>query len=103
MEYEGPRQISLSYSPSPNRDYYAGKTYSNVRHNFGLNFRPSGTMTFSLNAGVGGTVDFANAQKADQVRLGPSLGLKLGRSLSANLSHNYQKLKWRAAVSSPRT
>jgi hypothetical protein len=49
-------------------------------------------VTFNLNGGVGGTVDFANARKATQRRFSPSLGLKLGRSLSATLSHNYQKL-----------
>ena len=92
IDYEGPRQLAISYNPSPNWDYYAGKTYQNMRHNFGINFRPSGTVTFGMNGGVGGTVDYANARKADQFRLGPSLGLKLGRSLSATLSHNYQRL-----------
>ncbi len=92
LDYEGPRQTTLSYNLSPNWDYYAGTTYQNLRHNFGLSLRPSGTVTFSLNGGVGGTVDYSNAQQATQVRLGPSLGLKLGRSLSATVSHNYQKL-----------
>lgn len=92
VDYQGPKQLSLSYNLSPNWDYYAGTTYYNLRHNFGMSIRPSGTLTFSLNGSAGGTVDYANAQQATQLRLGPSLDLKLGRSLSASLSHNYQKL-----------
>jgi hypothetical protein len=92
IEYEGPKQLTLNYNPSPNWDYFAGKTYANIRHNFGMGLRPSGTVTFSVNGGTGGTVDYSNARRATQLRFGPSLGLKLGRSLSATLSHNYQKL-----------
>jgi len=92
MDYAGPKQLQVNYNLSPNRDYYAGKTYSNLRQNFGLTLRPSGTLTVSFSGGFGGVVDYANAQKGDQVRLGPMLGLKLGRSLSATVSHNYQKL-----------
>lgn len=92
IAYEGPRQTALSYNLSPNWDYYAGTTYQNLRHNLSMSLRPSGTLTFSLSGGVGGTVDYANARQATQVRLGPSLGLKLGRSLSATISHSYQKL-----------
>ncbi|MBX7186041.1 MAG: carbohydrate binding family 9 domain-containing protein [Vicinamibacteria bacterium] len=92
IDYQGPKQLSLSYNPSPNWDYYAGKTYRNMRHNFGMSVRPSGTVTLEMEGSVGGTVDYANARQADQLRIGPSLGLKLGRSLSATLSHSYQKL-----------
>ena len=93
IDYEGPRQTTASYNLSPNWDYYAGTTYHNLRHNFGLSIRPSGTLTFSMDGSVGGTVDYANAQQAHQLRLGPALDQKLGRSLSASLSHSYQKLE----------
>jgi hypothetical protein len=92
LDYVGPRQLQVSYNLSPNWDYYSGKTYRNLRHNFGMSIQPSGTVTLALQGGFGGTVDYANARKARQVRLSPELGLKLGRSLSATISHNYQKL-----------
>ena len=83
---------SMSTATVASRYAFFSKTYQNFRHNFGMGLRPSGIVTLNFNAGTGGTVDFANARKATQLRIGPSLGLKLGRSLSANLSHNYQKL-----------
>ncbi len=92
FDYEGPRQTTFGYNLSPNWDYYAGTTYKNLRHNFGMGLRPSGTVTFTMDGSLGGTVDYANARQATQVRLGPSLELKLGRSLSAAISHSYQKL-----------
>jgi hypothetical protein len=92
FDYSGPRQTNLNYNFSPNRDYFAGRTYSNLRHNFSASIRPSGAVSVALSGTIGGTVDFSNARKAHQVRLTPSVELKLGRPLSATLSHNFQRL-----------
>jgi hypothetical protein len=92
IEYEGPKQLSIEYNPSQNWEYYAGTTYYNVRHNFGMSVRPSGSVSLSVNGSAGGAVDFSNARKATQRRFNPEIELKLGRPLSATVSHSFQRL-----------
>jgi len=54
--------------------------------------QPSGSAKFSLFAKAGETVDFANTQAADQLRLEPGVELKLGRRFNAKLDHTFQEL-----------
>jgi hypothetical protein len=62
-------QIGAFYNAAPNSEYFRGETYDNFRQNFGADIRTSGAVSLYVNATVGGAVDFANARKADQVRL----------------------------------
>ena len=34
--YEGPRQTEISFNLAPNQEYFAGRTYHNFRHSFGV-------------------------------------------------------------------
>jgi Carbohydrate family 9 binding domain-like/Domain of unknown function (DUF5916) len=69
IDYRGPLQLGLFYNAAPNSEYYRGETYNNFRHQFGADIRPSGAFSLYINATVGGAVDFANARKAEQVRM----------------------------------
>ena len=60
----------MSTATVASRYAFFSKTYQNFRHNFGMGLRPSGIVTLNFNAGAGGTVDFANARKATQLRIG---------------------------------
>lgn len=92
VEYLGRLQMSFSYTAACNREYYQGQTYDNFRHNIGWSIRPSGTYSFGVSATVGGAVDFANARKADQVRLDVSGTFNLFGRLSGEAEHTYQAL-----------
>lgn len=92
IEYSGPKQLSLNYNPAPNREFFAGKTFNNVRHNFGAQIRPSGTLTLRLNGTIGGSIDFANARNGRVRRFGPGVEFNLGRHLSGSLSNSYQRM-----------
>ena len=90
--YSGPMQLSLSYNPAPNSEYFRGATYSNFRHNISASIRPSGAFSINMNATPGGTIDFANARKAEQMTLNLGGTYNLFGRLTGNLSHNYQAL-----------
>ncbi|MBK5255836.1 MAG: carbohydrate binding family 9 domain-containing protein, partial [Vicinamibacteria bacterium] len=53
FDYAGPKQLQFGYDASPSWDYYAGRTYANMRHNFGASIRPSGTLTLAVGGGFG--------------------------------------------------
>lgn len=92
IEYLGRLQMSFSYTPACNREYYQGRTYENFRHNIGWSIRPSGTYALGVNATLGGTVDFANARKADQTRIDVNGSFNLFGRLSGEAGHTYQAL-----------
>jgi hypothetical protein len=56
--------------------------------------RPSGTATLTLHASGGEQVDFTNNRTSFGVVLAPSAQLSIGRSLTLNLSHVYQRLSF---------
>ncbi len=91
--YQGPGQLSVTYFPNIFREGFRGEVYDMVTHFFNVSARPSGTLTARLNGQLGGAVDFANARKADQVRLSPGIELRLGRRTFLDLSHTYQRLE----------
>jgi hypothetical protein len=92
VEYSGPRQSSLFYSVSPNREFFEGRSYNNLRHNFGGQVRPSGAWSIRLNGTAGGAIDFANARGARIRRVTPRVEFNLGRHLSGSVSDSYQRL-----------
>lgn len=93
VAYQGPRQTVITYNPAPNREFFAGRTYDNFRHNFSFETRPTGAIAVGLDGGAGETIDFTNARAARQVRLGPYAEFKAGRHVSGTLSHSFQRLE----------
>lgn len=69
-----------------NHEYFAGREFDNVRHNFGAGIRPTGDFAIGINGTIGGAIDFAGARKADQVRLSPQATLNLFDRLALELN-----------------
>lgn len=90
--YSGPKQVQAYYNPSPNLEYFEGVTYRNFRHNFGVEMRPSGSISFEVDGTVGTTIDVANGRQADVVRFSPEVEFSLARRVNGSLSHSFQRL-----------
>ena len=57
-----------------------------------MEFRPSGDVEVELIARFGDDIDFENVRKADIIRIGPQLELKLGPRVEWSLSHTLERL-----------
>ena len=92
LNYFGPWQSQAQLILGRRMVLFAGKEYKSFVPMFTLEAQPSGSVTIGLNLQAGEWIDFANERPADRLDIGPSIGLNLGRHLSANLSHNYQSM-----------
>ena len=87
IEYSGRWQMSISYNPACNWEYYLGERYRNFRQNFFWSIRPSGMFSLYFNSTTGGTIDFANARKADQVRIGAGGSFNLFKRIEGTIDY----------------
>lgn len=89
----GPLQSFVRINPEFGERGYEGEVFD--ENILGVSFRmqPSGSVSLGLNSRSGQTVDYSNAQPADQVLLRPFLDLNLGRHLRLNFNHAYQQLE----------
>lgn len=92
LNLSGPLQSFVRINPEFGERGFEGQIFD--QNILGVFFRmqPSGSVSLGLRSRIGQTVDFANAQPADQVFVGPSLNLNLGRHLQLNLEHSFQEL-----------
>jgi len=58
-----------------------------------LKTRPSGSLFASLYVRSGDQIDFANTRSGDELVIEPAIETRLGRHVTANLSHSYQTLR----------
>jgi hypothetical protein len=88
--YEGPRQSEISINLAPNQEYFAGRTYHNMRGSI------SGSMQLSrdLSAGIGirggEAIHFDTEQQARFLEITPEADVNIGRHVSAELAYAYQ-------------
>jgi len=87
IEYNGRWQMSVNYNPACNYEYYLGQRYTNFRHNFSWSIRPSGLFSLYFNSTTGGTIDFDNARKADQIRIGTGGTFNLFARIEGSLDY----------------
>ncbi|NIP56485.1 MAG: hypothetical protein GWM92_00125, partial [Gemmatimonadetes bacterium] len=92
LQYRGPLQTSVTWFPNFFREGFAGEEYGMTTHYFSAGVRPWGSVGLEVRGQLGDAVDFANARKASQITLGPSVDLRLGRRTSLDLSHRFQHL-----------
>ncbi len=92
FNYQGPLQTEIYYTLAPNHEYFAGREFDNLRHNFGFSIRPTGDVSAGVNGVVGGAIDFAGARKADQIRLSPFVTFNAFDRLALDFNHTYQTL-----------
>jgi len=92
LQYRGPLQTRLTWFPNFFREGFAGEEYGMTTHYFNAGVRPWGSVGLEVQGQLGDAVDFANARKASQITLSPTLDLRLGRRTSLELSHRFQRL-----------
>lgn len=88
----GPLQSFLRLNPEFGERGFEGLIFDENILGLFFNIQPSGSVNLGLRSRVGQTVDFANAQPADQIFASPFLDLNLGRHLQLSLNHAYQEL-----------
>ncbi|HEY8182192.1 MAG TPA: DUF5916 domain-containing protein [Thermoanaerobaculia bacterium] len=92
VTYLGTRQTYAEVGLSPNREYFAGKYYNNLRWSFFAESRPFPSFYGYIFTRGGKTIDFANQRQADVFVLEPNVELNLGRRVAANITHTLQQL-----------
>jgi len=92
VSYLGTRQTYVEAALAPNREYFRGTYYDNLRWSFYAESRPFSSLYGYLFTRGGKTIDFANARQADIYVLEPHVELNLGRRVAANITHTLQQL-----------
>ncbi|HEX9691948.1 MAG TPA: DUF5916 domain-containing protein, partial [Gemmatimonadales bacterium] len=90
--YLGPLQTSLTLFGSYSRERLRDVDHDMVEGGLALSIRPSGAVVFNLSGHVGGAVDVANNRESLRVVAAPSVQFSVGRPLTVNVSHVYQRL-----------
>ena len=88
----GPLQSFVRVVPTFGQRGFEGEVYDENLVAMFFSVQPSGSFSGGLLTWIGRTIDFANAQPADQVLVEPFVDLNLGRHLQLSLSHSYQQL-----------
>ena len=91
--YLGPYQSVLNVELSANKERFVETTYDLNRASLFGSIQPSGKINVSLFTQVGDQIDFVNQRDGSEVLLMPTIGVKLGRSLSLNASNTLQVLE----------
>ena len=89
---QGPRESFVRLSLIGGDLFYDGELFNTDRIDLYGEAQAFPSLYVYLEATIGGQVDFANTQQADQLRLDPGLRLNLGRHLRVNFDHSYEKL-----------
>lgn len=92
--YLGPSQMTIHGGVNQRRTLFGGVEHDLVDANLSFQLRPSGGLVFGLHGGLGDQVDFNNNRTAFSVVAVPSAQLSIGRPITLNLSHVYQRLSF---------
>jgi hypothetical protein len=98
LVYRGPRQSSVGIWPNfAQKEHVGDQTFKGLELvYFNAGIQPSGTFGLELNGDFGDVVDYANVRKASEVRISPSVELRLGRNIEASVQHTLQRLTYDA-------
>jgi hypothetical protein len=90
--YEGPRQSMGSLRLGYMNTRYLGVVYDQPIAILEFGIRPSRPLSIGMNATFSRDIDYAHARPADQIVLGPSAILSMGRHWRIDLNHSHQRL-----------
>jgi hypothetical protein len=88
--YQGPRQSTISINLAPNQEYFAGRTYHDMRASLYGSMQVSRDVAVEMGVRGGEAIDFNNEQQAQFIELTPAADVNIGRHLSAELAYAYQ-------------
>lgn len=93
VNMSGPLQSFVELSLGTESTFFEGILHDDLdRAQLFGSVQPSGAVRLSLFAQTGDTVDVANNQVAEELRLAPRIELKLGRHINIRLNHTLQRL-----------
>ncbi len=90
--YAGPLQSQVVGLVGRETEVFGGVTYEKTIGRAIFQMRPSGALSFGLNAAVGDAVDFTENRPADRIALGPTLEWKVGKPLNLQFNHTFERL-----------
>ncbi len=90
--YSGPLQSVVDVDLNVRREAFAGETFDLFVPSVFFSLRPSGDLSFNLQARLGDAIDFENVREADIFRIGPGVDFKIGPRLEGNASHTLERL-----------
>lgn len=93
LTYEGPLQSRVQVGIRPNREGFLGQEFDNLRGDVRFGLRPSGRFGMELLVRGGETIDFVNVRQADFLRIQPSFDFQVGRRLSGELEHVWERFE----------
>jgi len=88
----GPLQSFFRLNPQIGERGFEGKQFDVRILDLFFEFQPTGSLQLGLRSRIGETVDFANAQPADQVQIRPFMDWRIGLHFRLALNHDYQQL-----------
>ncbi|HSM60639.1 MAG TPA: DUF5916 domain-containing protein [Longimicrobiales bacterium] len=94
LVYNGPLQSRLGVWPNLDQKEHVGdRTFSDLDLlYFDARLQPTGSVSLGLNGDRGDVVDYANRRPATELRLAPSVQLRLGRNVETEVQHTLQRL-----------
>jgi len=92
VNYSGPLQSLVTFSPGHARTRFAGTLFDLNAAEVTLTLQPGGAVVLGGSGTMGQVIDFTNVRRSSQVSVGPSLRLSLGRGLGVDVSHLYQRM-----------
>ena len=94
VNYFGPLQSVVTFSPGHARIRFAGTLFDLNAAEVTLALQPSGAVGLGASGTMGQVIDFTNVRRSSQVSVGPSLRLSLGRGLGVDVRHLYQRMSY---------
>jgi hypothetical protein len=92
FEYSGILQSWVYLRGSQYQENYNGREFDLRSYTVQGDLRPSGNLALGLVTAFGDRIDYANTRPGERVLLRPYLGANLGKHLSLNLDHIYERL-----------
>ena len=93
--YGGPWQSRAWLNPVFSRERFAGRTFELRRLWAGFSVRPLGTLRFGVSGSGGDAIDVAGVREASELRLSPSVDLRVGRHVELRGAVHWQRLRLR--------
>jgi hypothetical protein len=90
--YRGPLQSFVQLQAFSTEERFAGARFGFGRVRALGELKPAGWLGLRFYGQVGGAIDFAEAAEGSEVLLQPGAQVSIGRGLSLDLSHAYQRL-----------
>ena len=90
--FRGALQSYLQLVGGRFREAYGGRIFDRDTVNLFFNFQPWASLQFGLFGEFGGAIDYANVRPGRKVNFNPALTYHLGRRISLEFGHNYEKM-----------